>query len=37
MVTNDLLPTFAVSLQQAQDWVDYNVQRYVFPGGVSIK
>eukprot|EP00850_Spirogloea_muscicola_P005351 SM000024S07813 [mRNA] locus=s24:674512:677233:- [translate_table: standard] len=36
-VRNEELATMATNQQAAQDWVDHNVMRYIFPGGVSIK
>ncbi|CAI5524306.1 unnamed protein product [Closterium sp. Naga37s-1] len=36
MVANELLNDMAMSPKKAQDWVDYNVKRYAFPGGADI-
>ncbi|CAI7745570.1 unnamed protein product [Closterium sp. NIES-53] len=37
MVANELLNDMAMSPKKAQDWVDYNVKRYAFPGGADIR
>ncbi|GJP33524.1 hypothetical protein CLOM_g9597 [Closterium sp. NIES-68] len=37
MVANELLNDMAMNPKKAQDWVDYNVKRYAFPGGVDIR
>ena len=37
MVANELLNDMALSLSNAEDWVNYNVVRYAFPGGADIR